>query len=246
MCRRVSREKLTAMIKSSRVQATLLTYCLISFAMSLPCSGQEFFPGNIFELRPPHVRLSEPNESPAKPHGGRWFGYFEAPPAITPQSEVRLTEADLLSLVYPASGGSYYSGGSSLFDRLRVDGSQLELDVFRFFSLFGPIGNALVPPRENSLFIGQLRAGEYTVNIRNWYLPPDALSGFDPEAFVPPSNASMPPGQIFATPVNSGDPPVFLESSFPFVVQAVPEIPTLVLAFIACLVSMVCGRHRIH
>jgi hypothetical protein len=234
------------MIDIRRISPTLITCFLMSFAVSQLCSGQEFFPGNIFELRPPHVRISEATENSANPRGGQWFGYFEAPPAIPPQSEVWLTEEDLLSLVYPASGGSFSSGGSSLFDRLRIGGSQLELDLFHFFNPFGPFGNALVPPRENSIFAGQLTAGEYGVNIRNWYLPPDSLSGFDPEAFEPPSNAVMLTDQIFALPLNRDDPPVFFESSFRFVVQAVPETSTLTLAVIGVLISTACARRRMH
>jgi hypothetical protein len=171
MCVKLTEKKSFIMTSARRILPSLITCCLILFVVGQRCSCQEFFPGNIFELRPPHVRVSEGAESSTNPRGGQWFGYFEAPPAIPPQSEVQLTEDDLLTMVYPASGGSFYSGGSTLLDRLQIDGSQLELDVFRFFNPFGPFGDTLVPPRENSLFIGQLSAGEYTVNIRNWYLP---------------------------------------------------------------------------
>jgi hypothetical protein len=191
------------MIRARRILPTLFSCWLMSSALDARCSGQEVFPGHLFELRPPHVRISEANESPINPRGGQWFEYFETPPAITPQSDVRLTEEDLLSLVYPASGGSFSSGGSSLIDRLRIDGSELELDVFHFFDPFGVFGDALVPPRENSLFIGQLPASEYLVNTRNWYLSYDMLTGFDPETFEPPSNATTPTLPIFMIPLSS-------------------------------------------
>ena len=227
-----------------KIPATL-TCCLVAFAVGQLCSGQEFFPGNIFELRPPHVRLSEETENSANPRGGQSFGYFEAPPAIPPQSEVRLTEEDSLSLVYPAHGGSFFSGGSALLDRLRVNGTQLNLDLFHFTNSTDPLGNTLVPPAENSLFIGQLSAGEYKVNIRDWYLPWDILSGFDPATFEPPSNAVMPSGQIFSTPLSSDDLPTFTESSFQFLVLSVPEASTLGLAVIALLAFTTCVGQRL-
>ena len=226
-----------------RLPARLGTFCVLSFAVSRLCA-QEYFPGNIFESRPPHVRISEPNESPANPRGGQWFGYTEPPPEIPPQSAVRLTENDLLSIVYPARGGSFHSGGFSLFDRLRFVGSQFELDLFRFYDPFGAFGATLVPPRENSIFMGQLSAGGYTVKIRNWWLPSNP--NFDPETFEPPSNAIMPTGQIFATPTRSDDPPVYVESSFSFAVQPLPEGSTIAMTIYALIVALASVRRRPH
>jgi hypothetical protein len=215
---------------------------MATIAPSQLCTGQAFFPGNIFELRPPHVRVSEAGESAANPRGRQSFDFFEAPPAIPPQSDVRLTEQDTLSLVYPAHGGSFHSGGSSLFDRLRINVSQLELDLFHFFNPFGPVGHTLVPPRENSLFIGRLSPGEYQVNIRDWYLPP--TPSFDPETFEPPADAITPDGSVFATPISSGDLPVLIESSFHFRVLTIPEASTLTLMVIAFLVLKGWARAR--
>jgi hypothetical protein len=200
------------MSRIRKVLQTLVSCWLASIAATQLCNGEKLFAGNIFELRPPHVRISEPNETASNPRGSYAFG--EPVPAIPPQSEVRLTEEDSLSLVYPASGGSSHSGGSSLFDRLRINGYQLELDLFHFLHPFGPIGWAFIPPHENSLFIGQLLPGDYHVNIRSWYLPP--TPNFDPETFQPPANAITPTGPIFAPPISSGDPSVLLESCFRF------------------------------
>jgi hypothetical protein len=239
------RTVLTATVADMRrILAAFIAFCLSWPVVGNLCRGQEFFPGNIFELRPPHVRVSEGTESFTNPRGGQWFGYMEAPPAIPAQNDIRLTDEDMLSLVYPASNGSFYSGGSVLLDRLRVNGAELELDVFHFTSLFGPIGNALVPPRENSLFIGRLSAGEHTVNTRNWYLPWDTLSHFDPEKFEPPANAIMPNGQLFATPVASDDPPVFIASSFQFVVFSVPEPSSIMLIVVGMIAMIWSGMRR--
>lgn len=223
---------------------SMLTCCLIWMAAELRCCGQEFFPGNISELRPPHVRVSEGAESAANPRGGRSFDFFTAPPAIPPQSEVRLTEVDLLSLVYPAESGSFHSGGSALRDRLRIEDRQIELELFHFFNPFGPIGNALIPPSERSLFIGKLPAGDYQVNIRNWNFPWDTLLGFDPETFVPPANAIKADSQIIALP-QGNEAPIYSESSFHFLVIAVPESTSLALATVAFFSSLACVRYRI-
>jgi hypothetical protein len=234
------------MSKMRNVLQSFVSCCLATIAASQPCRGQEHVPSpSIFELRPPHVRVSEPGESAGNPRGGRSFDFFDAPPAIPLQNEVRLSEEDSLSLVYPASGGSSHSGGSSLFDRLRVNGSQLELDLFHFFNPFGPFGHTIIHPHENSLFIGQLSAGEYQVNIRNWYLAPNSSSVFDPETFSPPSNVITPTSPFFAIPIYSDDPPVLLQSSFGFRVLGVPEASTLALTVVAFLVSIGGARHRV-
>jgi hypothetical protein len=239
------REIVYAATSMSNIRNPVRTFvfcCLATISASQLCSGQQYFPGNIFELRPPHVRISEASESAANPRGHKSFDFFEAPPEIPPQSDVRLSEQDSLSLVYPAHGGSFHSGGSSLFDRLRIDALQLELDLFHFLNPFGPVGHTLVPPRENSLFIGRLSPGGYQVNIRNWYLPP--ILGFDPETFVPPANAITPTDPIFATPISSDDPPILIETSFHFRVLAIPEASTLSLIVIAFFVLMGWARSR--
>ena len=184
--------------------------------------GQEFFPGNIFELRPPHVRISDLGEGATNPHSIQSFPFFVAPPAIAPQADVRLTDNDLLTLVYPSNGGSFSSGGSALFDRLQVNGLAVELDLFHIALLFS--GDTIVPAQETGIFIGRMAAGEYQVNIRNWYLPSTALPSFDPQAFIPPANVIEPTGPIFQIPLFGEEvPPVVTQSSFRFTVVSVPE-----------------------
>jgi hypothetical protein len=214
------------------------------------------FPGDIFALRPPHIRLSEPGESAADPRGGRSFPYNIAPPAIPPQDEVRLTDQDPLTLVYPSSGGSYSSGGSTKYDRLRIEGHQLQLDIFNIPIPFG--GNAFVPQGEKALFVGQLPAGEYDVVIRKWSLPPEEpiwrmsrWPDFDPEAFEPPDDylvyipPAVPPSGIYATfspPTDPGDLAVMVPSSFRFTVSAVPE-PSVLRGLVAATLCLgMCWR----
>jgi hypothetical protein len=206
------------------------------------------FPGNIFELRPPHVRLSEPGESASHPRGGQTFPFDQLPPAVPPQDEVILTERDSLTLVYPSEGGRYSSGEFELRDRLRIDGNELALDIFQIPIFFS--GDALVPPAESGIFLGQLPAGEYNVSIRHWYLPPavfpwldpGTIPEFDPETFEPPANTitfvppPIPPTGVYATfqpPYAPGDPPVVVPSSFQFTVFAVPEPGTFAATVLA-------------
>ena len=228
--------------RDGAIHPTVIGICsnLILMGTALVARAQaDPFPGDIFALRPPHVRVSEPGESAVKPRGGRYFPYYVVPPAIPAQEEVRLTNQDQLTLVYPSSGGSYSSGGSVRRDRLRIDGRQLLLDIFHIPISFS--GDALVPPAESAIFLGQLGAGEYDVAIRTWYLPPAVLPwldpgiplpDFDPETFEPPENVivyvppAVPPSGIYATfspPFLPWDPPVVVPSSFRFTVLAVPE-----------------------
>jgi hypothetical protein len=211
--------------------------------MALAQSGDPF-PGNISELRPPHIRTSRPDKSTVHPRSHLWFPFFESPPAIPPQSEVFLTDHDLLTLVYPALGGSYSSGEVILRDHLRIAGNQLELEIFHIPTGFS--GDALVPPLESGFFLGQLPAGEYNVAIRKWYLPPGMAPGFDPETFVPPANAISyvpPPIPItgvhvtFQPPFSVDDPPIVVHSSFQFAVLAVPEPTTMILGIVLAVLS---------
>lgn len=221
------------MTSSRRHVLTLIACCVPLLNIGTTCRGDDALPASIFEVRPPHVRVSEPSESAATPHGGQSFSPFESPPAIPPQNDVQLTIADPLSIVYPASGGSSVSGGTAVVDRVRINGSQVELDVFNFFNAFGPFGQTIVGPRENSLFLGQLPAGVYDVNVENWYLPYALAAGFNPETFEPPANAITPTGSLFALPIAPDDPPIVVTSTFQFAVLAVPESKTIVLVAFA-------------
>lgn len=243
------------------IHRTVIGICphLILLGTALVASaGTDPFPGDIVELRPPHVRVSEPGETEAQPRSGQYFSFFEPPPAIAPQQEVRLTEHDLLTLVYPAERGRYSSGGYILRDRLRIEGRELVLDIFDIPISF--FGDALVPPSENAIFVGQLAAGEYDVAIRNWYLPPTVLPWldpgtpieFDPEAFEPPKNViiyvppPVPPSGVYATfsrPLLPGEPPVVVPSSFQFTVIAIPEPSSL--ASLTVLILCAAGIRRV-
>ncbi len=189
----------------------------------------EFFPGDIFELRPPHVRISLLSETADSPRSYRSFPFFEAPPAIPPQNEVRLTDQDSLTLVYPTTAGSFSSGGTSLSDRLRIHGQDLDLDLFHIS--VPSFGSAVIPASESGQLVGRLSAGEYTVYVRNWYLPYDVLPDFDPEAFEPPMSFITPTTEIFAIPISGSDPTVMSQTSFQFTVVAAPEPGSIVLAF---------------
>lgn len=232
---------------------------VLSIAASMTSlANDDPFPGNIFALRPPHIRLSEPGESAANPRGGRSFPYYIAPPAIPLQDEVRLTDQDSLTLVYPSSGGSYSSGGSTKYDRLRIVGHQLQLDIFNILIPFG--GDAFVPQGERALFVGQLPAGEFEVVIREWSLPPEEpiwrmshWPDFDPEAFEPPDNylvyipPAVPPSGIYATftpPTEPGDLAVMVPSGFHFTVLAVPE-PSIASGLVTAILCFgMCGRRE--
>lgn len=210
----------------------LRSLCFVMVVLvGLLSRGDELFPVSIFEARPPHVRVSESGESAVNPRGSRHFDIFTAPPSIPSQNDVLLTDADLLTLVYPASAGSTVSGGESIFDRVRVFGLQVELDVFYFYNVFGPVGQAIVAPKENSIFIGLLAPGTYDVNVHKWYLPFATASNFEPDAFQPPANFITATSSLFGLPIYPDDPSVVSDSTFQFTVTAVPECGSIAMAF---------------
>jgi hypothetical protein len=185
-----------------------------------------FFPGNIYELRPMHVRLSDPTESAASPRSKLHFPFFEAPPPTPSQGEIRLTDRDELTLVYPSHPGSFHSGGSKKYDRLIVNDSEIVLDLITV--PLGGYGSTVVPQRENGLFMGRLAPGVYEVTTRDWALPPEFFPGFDPETFEPSPDT---------------EPLSVNVSVFQFTVIAVPEPSSLTL-MLAVLVVLIRWSRR--
>lgn len=204
-----------------------LLLALVTIDRENSAHADEYFPSSIFELRPPHVRVSRDDENISQPRSYQSFQFFEPPPATPPQASVRLTEFDDLTLVYPSHGGSSTSGGSTLWDQVLVNGLEVKLNVFHFPLPW--IGNAFVSPQETGLFLGQLSPGQYEVTVSHWYLPPSYLPDFNPESFVPPANVVIPsPNSPFGFPLDDATPAVVVPSAFQFRVVAIPE-PSLLM-----------------
>lgn len=207
----------------------------------------QFFPGNIFELRPPHIRKSLSHETTSAPRSTTYFPFFEAPPAITPQQSVILREGDPLTAVYPVSSGSSHSGGSYETDRLVMSDNRLVLDVFTIPSDF--VGHAFVSPHESGRFIGTLDQGDYQFELRRWYIPREYREQFDPATFDP-VDYLVP---VFQQAGQPGDGPLAFENYtlqpispwvtiVPFTVYAIPEPSSMLLA--AAIIPIVASRRK--
>ncbi len=159
------------MVKRRQIRLALALFGLSVLGMASSVHA-EFFPGNLFELRPPRVRVATPQETADTPERRQSFAIQESPPASPAQESNYLTDADQLAAVFPVSGGSFSSGGGrSEVGGMSVEGNMVTVDNYNFRDFFGPIGATLVAPWEQSVFVGALPAGDYIFNLRVFIIP---------------------------------------------------------------------------
>jgi len=116
----------------SKLMLATIAACFIQSA-----THAEFFPGNIFELRPPRVRTATVLESADTPENRQYFAFQEPPPQSTPQESIHLSDADLLSAVFPVGGGSFSSGEVAyVVAGLGIDEFNITLDYHSFPTFF--------------------------------------------------------------------------------------------------------------
>jgi len=228
---RVGRGSMMPIWLPNSLSTILVTMILLScFDQSAVPAG--FFPGNIFELRPPRVQAADPHGPANTLENRQYFAFEEQPPRSTPQEDIYLTDSDLLFAVFPVSNGSFSSGESAyVFAGLTIVDFNITLDYYRFPTLFS--GDALVAPWEQSVFIGTLPVGEYTFNLRRWFLKYEDRSGFDKSQVERQSVNHVADGiGIIAL-----DPPnerYFTEDRFTFFVKttAIPEPASFTIAVV--------------
>jgi hypothetical protein len=237
--------------------ASLLLIAGSSFAQSLVNEAEnftayddptsEFFPGNLFELRPPHVRKSSLAENSSHPRSIRSFPFFEPPPPAPPQSSVILRDIDDLAVVYPVSNGAFSSLGSYRVERLDIQGNRIVLDVFTV--PLDVVGNAVVAANEAGFFVGSLEAGDYEFELRLWSIPGEYRNefdadNFDPSDYLAPTYAPTPIDELIDLNRVTGtlEPLNPATVIVPFRVLAVPEATTFGMTALSLLVLVTWRR----
>lgn len=128
------------------------------------CEAQIGF-SNIFEVRPPRVRVATLDEvSDTRPRSYSFAGKPVEP--TDPQSSILLTNADPLVAVFPVrdfanSDRSIYSVAG-----VEVDSFDISIDFYAFANPFSGSTDSISPPLEQTVFLGALPAGSYSIDLR--------------------------------------------------------------------------------
>jgi hypothetical protein len=199
-------------------------------------SGYAYFPtGDIFEVRPSRIRIGTPDEFNGTEPLWLNFPLSEPLPKVVPQESLVLVESDPLVLVFPArnwgnSDMSIYEVGQTKFD-----GFQIALDHYIFEHRGSGTLDSFSPPSEQIVLLGTLQAGDYTFNVRRWFLNYEDRLGFN-EAEVEPW--SVPAGDgLYSVPDRYVTDELF---TFTVLHVGVPEPATWTMLLIAALVF--CSR----
>jgi hypothetical protein len=166
---------------------------------SMAVSGYAYFPtGDIFELRSSRVRIGTPDEFNGTAPLWLNFPFDEPLPKVVPQESLVLVESDPLVVVLPArnwgnSDRSIYEVGHTKFD-----GFQITLDHYIFAHPASGALDSFSPPSEQIVLLGTLPAGDYTFNVRRWFLNYEDRLGFN-EAEVEPWSAPA-GGELYSVP----------------------------------------------
>ena len=190
-----------------------LCFSILLVISALPGAGaaatMEYFPQNIFALRPLRVRPTQPGDENLQERFA-----LENIPRVPQQNELTLTEADNVSVVFPDWHRIYHSYQL----QEGTEGNRLVVIVKDVISAGG---KALSWPYDHILPMGKLAAGNYTMVLRHEYWE-----------YRRPSRDKF--SQIDLRGPVSAEPALSLHSShettLDFSVLAVPEPSTLMLA----------------